>query len=46
MPTSYRRYAPDQDLLLRPRLQEWLPEGHMSYFINDVIEELDLGGIL
>ena len=43
MPTSYRPYAPDQDLLLQPRLQEWLPEGHLSYFINDVIEELDLG---
>ncbi len=42
MPTSYRPYAPDQDLLLQPRLQEWLPEGHLSYFINDVIEELDL----
>jgi transposase len=34
---------PEQDLLLQPRLQEWLPEGHLSYFINDVIEELDLG---
>jgi len=42
MPTTYRPYAPDQDLLLQPRLQEWLPEGHLSYFINDVIEELDL----
>ena len=27
MPTTYRPYAPDQDLLLQPRLQEWLPEG-------------------
>ena len=43
MPTTFRPYAPDQDLLLQPRLQEWLPEGHLSYFINDVIEELDLG---
>ena len=42
MPTSYRPYTPDQDLLLQPRLQEWLPEGHLSYFISDVIEELDL----
>ena len=29
-------------MLLQPRLQECLPEGHLSYFINDVIEELDL----
>jgi len=43
MPTTYRPYMPEQDLLLQPRLQEWLPEGHLSYFINDVIEELDLG---
>jgi len=42
MPTSFRPYAPDQDLLLQPRLQEWLPAGHLSYFINDVVEELDL----
>jgi len=35
MPTSYRPYAPDQDLLLQPRLQEWLPEGHLLYFINN-----------
>ncbi len=43
MPTTYRPYAPDQDLLLQPSLREWLPEGHLSYFISDVIEELDLG---
>ena len=42
MPRTFRPYAPEQDLLLQPRLQEWLPEGHLSYFINDVIEELDL----
>ncbi len=43
MPTTFRRYAPEQDLLLQPSLREWLPEGHLSYFISDVIEELDLG---
>ena len=43
MPTSYRPYAPDQDLLLQPSLREWLPDGHLSYFISDVIEELELG---
>ena len=43
MPTTYRPYAPEQDLLLQPSLREWLPEGHLSYFISDVIEELDLG---
>jgi transposase len=43
MPTTFRPYAPAQDLLLQPSLREWLPEGHLSYFISDVIEELDLG---
>jgi len=43
MPTTYRPYAPEQDLLLQPSLRQWLPEGHLSYFIGDVIEELDLG---
>ena len=41
MPTSFRPYAPDQDLLLPPSLREWLPEGHLAYFISDVVEELD-----
>jgi len=43
MPTSFRPYAPDQELLLQPSLREWLPEGHLAYFINDVVEELELG---
>jgi hypothetical protein len=38
MPTSYCPYPPDQGLWLQARLQEWLPDGHLSYFINDVIE--------
>ena len=42
MPTSFRRYAPEQDLLLPPSLGEWLPEGHLAYFISEVVEELDL----
>lgn len=42
MPTSFRPYTPDQDLLLQPSLREWLPEGHLAYFINDVVELLDL----
>jgi len=42
MPTCFRPYMPEQDLLLQPSLREWLPEGHLAYFINDVVEELDL----
>ena len=42
MTTSYLRYVPDQTLLLPPSLQEWLPEGHLAYFISDTVDELDL----
>lgn len=29
-------------MLLPPSLDEWLPEGHLAYFISDVVDELDL----
>lgn len=42
MSTSYRPYAPDQELLLPASLREWLPEGHLAYFIGDAVDALDL----
>lgn len=42
MTTSYRPYAPNQELLLPPSLQDWLPEGHLAYFISDAVDALDL----
>ena len=42
MPTHFRPYHPDQDLLLPQSLQEWLSEDHLAYFISDVVDELDL----
>lgn len=42
MPTTFRPYAPDQDLLLPLSLREWLPADHVAYFISEVVEELDL----
>lgn len=42
MPTKFRPYVPDQDLLLPVSLREWLPEDHIAYFISEVVEELDL----
>jgi len=42
MPTRFRPYAPDQDLLLPVNLREWLPEDHLAYFVAEMIEELDL----
>lgn len=43
--TRFRSYAPDQLLLLPRDLREWLPEGHLAYFLLDVIDELDLSKI-
>ena len=42
MPTHFRSYNPHQDLLLPPNLKEWLPEGHLSYFIDEVVDKLDI----
>lgn len=45
MGKTYRAYNPEQQLLLPPSLQEWLPEDHLVYFVNDTIEEMDLSAI-
>jgi transposase len=42
MPTTFRPYAPDQELLLPVSLHEWLPQDHVVYFISEVVDELDL----
>ena len=43
MSTSYVPYQPDQQYLLPCALQEWLPAGHLAYFISDTVDSLDLG---
>ena len=42
MPTSYLPYQPGQQFLLPPSPQEWLPEGHLAYYISDTVDQLDL----
>ena len=42
MPTSYRPYEPDQVMLLPAAPQDWLPQGHLAYFISDTVDALDL----
>src|SRR3712207_2993950 len=32
----------DQVLLLPPSLREWLPEGHLAWFVIDAVDRLDL----
>jgi transposase len=45
MGKTYRAYLPEQDLLLPPSLRDWLPEDHLTYFVSDVVEQLDLSAI-
>jgi transposase len=42
MTTSYLPYEPQQQMLLPQALQDWLPEGHLAYYISDTIDSLDL----
>jgi hypothetical protein len=41
MAISYRPYEPQQEMLLPASLQDWLPKGHLAYFISDTIDALD-----
>jgi transposase len=42
---SYREWLPDQPYLLPPSPSEWLPAGHLAYFVMDVVGQLDLSKI-
>ncbi len=41
MPTTFRPYAPDQSLLFPASPRDWLPEGHLAFFIADTVAALD-----
>lgn len=45
MPASYLPYEPQQQRLLPDALQDWLPEGHLAYFISDSVDSLDLSAL-
>ena len=42
MPTTFRSCAPDQSLLFPPSPRDWLPEGHLAFFIADTVAALNL----
>jgi transposase len=42
MSSSYLPYHPEDVQLLPPSLQEWLPSNHLSHFISDTVDSLDL----
>ena len=45
MSKQYRPWTPEQTFLLPPSPMEWLPEGHLAYFVLEVVGELDVGAI-
>ena len=42
MAISYRPCKPQQGMLLPASLHDWLPKGHLAYFIGDTVDALDL----
>ncbi len=42
MAANYLPYEPEQMILLPEAIQDWLPEGHLAYFISDTVDMLDL----
>ncbi len=45
MSKTYRSYDPNQQFPLPAAMQEWLPLDHLSYFISDIVDHLDLSAI-
>ncbi|HXZ76777.1 MAG TPA: IS1182 family transposase [Streptosporangiaceae bacterium] len=37
---TFRRFEPDQVLLLPPSLADWLPEGHLARFVAELVDEV------
>jgi transposase len=42
MAKRFRRVDRDQPFLLPPDMREWLPGGHLAWFVIEVVESLDL----
>jgi transposase len=42
MTASCIAYQPEREQLLPSALQNWLLQGHLAYFINDTLDNLDL----
>jgi transposase len=42
---QYRPWAPEQSYLLPPSPREWLPKGHLAFFVMEVVGALDISAI-
>ena len=38
----FEPYEPDQAVLFPPSPRDWLPEGHLVYFVSETVEQLEL----
>ena len=45
MEKRYKTYEPEQSLLFPPNIKDWLPEDHLSNFVSDVVDQMDLSAI-
>ena len=45
MANSFRPYSMDQAYLLPQVPREWLPEGHLAFFLEEMVSQLDLSPI-
>src|SRR6476661_5578831 len=46
MGKRFRPYDVNQLLLLPADMREWLEEGHLALYVSDVVEALDLSGVM
>jgi transposase len=46
MSKRFRDWSPNQIWLFPPSPKDWLPKGHLAYFVLDAVAELDLQPIL
>lgn len=44
MSTRFRPYYPEQSYLLAPSPSDWLAEGHVAYFIGEIVDTLEVDG--
>lgn len=46
MSKTFRPYEPEQEFLMPASMREWLPSGHLAYFVSDLVDSLDLSSIM
>lgn len=46
MAREFLSYDLDQQYLLPPDMREWVPKGHLIWFVSDLVDSLDLSAIL